>query len=40
MKFSHSGWHSAVIEKMTALDDNGTWGLISRPVEKKVIGCK
>ena len=25
---SHSGWHSAMVEEMQALDDNGTWNLI------------
>jgi len=29
-----------MIEEMTALDENGTWDLVSRPVGKKSIGCK
>ncbi|TYK28330.1 Cysteine-rich RLK (RECEPTOR-like protein kinase) 8 [Cucumis melo var. makuwa] len=37
---SHLGWRSAMIEEMTALDDNGTWGLVSRLAEKKGIECK
>ena len=37
---SHPGWRNAMIEEMTALDDNGTWDLVSRSVRKKVIGCK
>ena len=39
---SHPGWQNAnaMIEEMTALDDNGTWDLVSCPAGKKVIGCK
>lgn len=37
---SHPGWQNAMIEEMTALDDNGTWDLVSRPAGKKAIGCK
>lgn len=37
---SHLGWHRAMIEEMTALDDNGTWDLVSLPAGKRVIGCK
>ena len=29
-----------MIEEMTALDDNGTWDLVSCPTGKKAIGCK
>ncbi|KAA0057390.1 Integrase core domain containing protein [Cucumis melo var. makuwa] len=29
-----------MIEEMTALDDNGTWDLVSCPARKKTIGCK
>ena len=29
-----------MIEEMTALNDNDTWNLVSRPAGKKVIGCK
>ncbi|KAA0038222.1 Copia protein [Cucumis melo var. makuwa] len=37
---SHPGWRNAMIEEMTALYDNGTWDLVSRPIGKKAIGCK
>ena len=37
---SHLGWRNAMIEEMTALDDNGTWDLVSCPARKKIIGCK
>ena len=36
---AHPGWHSAIIEEMNALTDNGTWDLVRLPVGKKVIGC-
>ncbi|KAL0546617.1 hypothetical protein IC582_016529 [Cucumis melo] len=29
-----------MIEKMTTLNDNGIWDLVSRPAGKKAIGCK
>ena len=29
-----------MIEEMTALDDNGTWDLVSRSAGKKAIGYK
>ena len=37
---SHSGWSSAMVEEMQALDDNGTWNLIQLPAGKKAIGCR
>ena len=37
---SHSGWHSALVDEMQALDDNGTWDLVPLPIGKKVIGCR
>ncbi|KAA0041890.1 Cysteine-rich RLK (RECEPTOR-like protein kinase) 8 [Cucumis melo var. makuwa] len=37
---SHPGWKNAMIEEMTALDDNGTWDLVSCPTGKEAIGCK
>ena len=36
---AHPSWHSAMIEKMDALTDNGTWDLVRLPVGKKAIGC-
>ena len=38
---SHHGSHSAMVEEMQALDDNGTtWNLVQLPAGKKVIGCR
>ena len=37
---AHPGWHSAMIEEMNALIDNGTWDLVHFPTGKKVIGCR
>ena len=37
---AHPGWHSAMIEEMDALIDNGTWDLVRLPAEKKAIGCR
>ena len=36
---SHPGWRSAMIEKMDALNENGTWNLVHLPTGKKSIGC-
>ena len=37
---SHLGWHNAMIEKMDALNGNGTWNLVQLPTRKKVIECR
>jgi hypothetical protein len=37
---SHPDWHNAMIEEMSALDDNGTWNLVKLPPGKQAIGCK
>ncbi|KAA0035865.1 uncharacterized protein E5676_scaffold344G00800 [Cucumis melo var. makuwa] len=37
---SHLGWQNAMIEKTTALNDNGTWDLVFHPTRKNVIDCK
>ena len=37
---THPGWHSAMIEEMDALTDNGTWDLVRLPAGKKAIGCR
>ena len=29
-----------MVDEMQALDDNGTWDLVSLPTSKKVIGCR
>ena len=31
---SHPGWRSAMVDKMQALDDNGTWNLVQLPARK------
>ena len=36
---AHPGWHSAMIEEMDALTNNGTWDLVRLLAGKKVIGC-
>ena len=37
---SHPGWHSAMVDKMQALDDNGKWDLVPLPTGKKAMGCR
>ena len=37
---SHPGWLNAIVDKMQALDDNGTWDLVPLPNEKKATGCR
>ena len=37
---SHPDWRSAMVDEMQALDDNGTWNLVSLPIGKKAIGCR
>ena len=37
---AHLGWHSAMIEEMDALIDNGSWDLVCLPIGKKAIGCR
>ena len=34
---SHPGWRNAMIEEMTAFDDNGTRDLVSRLQERKLV---
>ena len=36
---SHPDWCNAMMDKMQALNDNGTWDLVPFPTGKKVIGC-
>ena len=36
----HSGWHSAMVNEMQALDDNGMWDLVPLSTGKKAIGCR
>lgn len=33
------GWCSAMVEKITALHDNGTWDLEPSPPGKSIVGC-
>ena len=37
---SHPGWCSAIVDEMRAVDDNGTWDLVSLPNGKKAIRCR
>ena len=37
---SHLDWRSAMMDEMQALDDNGTWDLVSLPIGKKAIGFR
>ena len=37
---AHPGWHSAMIEEMDALTDNGTWDLVRLLSGKKATGCR
>ena len=37
---AYPGWHSAMIEEMDALINNGTWDLVCLPAGKKAIGCR
>ena len=35
----HPGWQQAIIAKMQALEQNGTWELIPLPSGKKRVDC-
>jgi len=35
----HPGWQQAMIVEMQALENNGTWELVSLPPGKKTVGC-
>ena len=37
---AYPSWHSAMIEEIDALTDNGTWDLVRLPAGKKAIGCR
>jgi hypothetical protein len=37
---NHPGWHTAMVEEMTALHNNHTWVLVPRQPHMNVIGCK
>ena len=37
---AHPSWHSAMIEEIDALTDNGIWDLVRLPAGKKVIRCR
>ena len=37
---AHPSWHSAMIEEMDALIDNGTWDLVRLPAGKKAMGYR
>ena len=33
-------WKAVMLEEMHALKNNGTWELVTRPTDKRVVGCK
>jgi len=37
--FDHRGWQQAMIDKIQALERNGTWDLVPLPPREKVVGC-
>ena len=37
---SHPGWRQAMIDEMCALQNSGTWKLVSLPLGKSVVGCR
>ena len=36
---SISGWKFAMEAKMSALSENATWSLVTRPPGKTIVGC-
>ena len=36
---SISGWKSAMEAEMSALSENATWSLVTRPLGKTIVGC-
>ena len=36
---SHPGWKLAMVEKIYALSSNGTWELVTLPLDKSPVGC-
>ncbi|RDX94967.1 putative mitochondrial protein, partial [Mucuna pruriens] len=37
---NHPGWRQAMIVEMQALEQSGTWELVSLPSGKKAVGCR
>ena len=37
---SISGWKSAMEADMSALSENATWFLVTRPPRKTIVGCR
>ena len=33
-------WRGSVLEKMNALEKNGTWEIVTKPTDKSAVGCK
>ncbi|RDX59659.1 hypothetical protein CR513_61836, partial [Mucuna pruriens] len=40
MVLDYLGWRQAMIDKMQAFEQNGTWELVSLPPEKMIVGCR
>ncbi|RDX64842.1 putative mitochondrial protein, partial [Mucuna pruriens] len=40
MALDHPGWQQAMIVEMQALEQSGTWELVSLPSGKKAVGCR
>jgi len=36
----HPGWHQAMLDEISALQNSGTWELVPLPSGKSVVGCK
>ena len=37
---AHPGWRQAMTDELSALQNNGTWELVSLPSRKFVVGCR
>jgi len=37
---AHPSWRQAMLDKMNALQNNGTWELVPLPSRKFVVGCR
>ena len=37
---AHLGWHQAMLDEISVLQNSGTWELVPLPFGKSVVGCK
>jgi len=37
---AHPGWCHAMLDEMSALQNNGIWDLVPSPSRKFVVGCR